>query len=56
MDKYVYSGSKEDILNIFEALTRKSFSILATVFLSPVPRWSPTPASRIPNIGIPTRA
>lgn len=38
------------------ALTRKRVSILATSFLSPVPRWSPTPASRMPNMGIPTSA
>lgn len=38
------------------ALTRKRVSILATSFLSTVPRWSPTPASRMPNKGIPTSA
>lgn len=37
-------------------LTKKKFSILDTALLRMVPIWSPTPASRIPNIGIPTRA
>lgn len=37
-------------------LTRKRVSILATARLRTVPMWSPTPASRMPNKGMPTRA
>lgn len=37
-------------------LTKKRVSILATALLSIVPMWSPTPASSMPNMGMPTRA
>lgn len=43
-------------LNIEKSLTKNRVSTFATALLSRVPRWSPTPANSIPNMGIPTRA
>ncbi|TNN45474.1 hypothetical protein EYF80_044333 [Liparis tanakae] len=37
-------------------LTRKRVSTFSTALRSTVPMWSHTPASRMPNMGMPTRA